>query len=83
MATVTVKCPLSNSHPAWPQGFIWSEVHMMDVWDQADGTGWEKNRGHWGDALDSWTCYHQLRMMSEIKDEERQGGTFMWAISRG
>ena len=56
---MTVKCPLSNSHPAWPQGFIWSEVHMMDVWDQADGTGWEKNRGHWGDALDSWTCYHQ------------------------
>ena len=83
MATVTVKCPLSNSHPAWPQGFIWSEVHMKDVRDQADGTGWKKNRGHWGDALDSWTCYYQLRMMSEIKDGERQGGTFMWAISRG
>lgn len=83
MATLTVKCPLSNSHPAWPQGFIWSEGHMKEVWNQADGTGWEKNRGQWGDALDSWTSYHQLRMMSEIKDWDRQEGTFMWNILRG
>ena len=83
MATLTVKCPLSNSHPAWPQGFIWSEGHMKEVWTQADGTGWEKNRGQWGDALDSWTSYHQLRMMSEIKDWDRQEGTFMWNILRG
>ena len=69
MATVTVKCPLSNSHPAWPQGFIWSEVHMKDVRDQADGTGWKKNRGHWGDALDSWTCYYQLRRSEEHTSE--------------
>ena len=54
-----------------------------EVQDQADDTGLEKNRGHWGDALDSWTCYHQLRVMSEIKDGERQGGTFMWNTSRG
>lgn len=83
MATLTVKCPLSNSHPAWPQGFIWSEGHMKEVWNQGDGTGWEKNRGQWGDALDSWTSYHQLRMMSEIKDWDRQEGTFMWNILRG
>lgn len=83
MPDVTVKCPLSNSYPAWPQGFIWPALPEKEVWDQADGTGWETNRGHWRDALDSWTCYHQLRMMSEIKDGEKQGGTFMWNISRG
>ena len=77
MATVSVKCPLSSSHPVWPQGFIWSELPEDEVRDQADGTGWEANRGHWGDALDSWTRYHQSRMMSEIKDGEKQGGTFM------
>ena len=80
---MTVKCPLSSSHPGWPQGFTQSEIPEKEVRDQADDTCWDKNRESGEMLLSIWMCYHQLRMMSEIKDGERQGRIFMWNISRG
>ena len=81
LPTMTVQCPLSNSHPGWPQGFTQSEVLEKEVWDQVDGTCWEKNREARKMLLFSWMSYHYLRMMSEVKDGERQG-IFMWTSSR-